>query len=216
MNRKYKFRPVQRERISVLCPGTGFPDEIGGGINGSAAGTSLNIPYYPYTLDDVWHDAFDAVIPDALAKFQPDAIVFQFGADAHWQDPLAHLLITDEGWMRMADKLFRLTNGLPAIVTGGGGYNQPSSSSGRYGQPYMPNEDSPDYDRRYDPRPYDPRPYNSEEPGKGYSSNEILAAGHSFFGSISKGMANVFEYAFQQQGRPNGLSCSRKAAINNK
>jgi hypothetical protein len=93
----------------------------------------------------------------------------------------------------------------------GGGYNQPSSSSGRYGQPYTPNEDSQDYDRRYDPRPYDSRPYNSEEPGKGYSSNEILAAGHSFFGSISKGMANVVEYAFQQQGRPNGYILGQDA-----
>jgi acetoin utilization protein AcuC len=108
------------ESGQFLFPGTGFPAEIG---EGAAAGTSLNIPYYPYTLDDVWHEAFDAVIPDALANFQPDAIVFQFGADAHWQDPLAHLLIMEEGWMRMVDKLFRLTNGLPAIVTGGGGYN---------------------------------------------------------------------------------------------
>ena len=108
------------ESGQYLYPGTGFPDEIG---EGAAAGTSLNIPYYPYTLDDVWHDAFDAVIPNALLRFKPEAIVFQFGADAHWQDPLAHLLITASGWMRMVDKLFALTNGLPAIVTGGGGYN---------------------------------------------------------------------------------------------
>src|SRR5260370_27821744 len=25
MNRKYRFRPVQRDRISLRCPGTGFP-----------------------------------------------------------------------------------------------------------------------------------------------------------------------------------------------
>ncbi len=108
------------ESGQFLFPGTGFAEEVG---NGAAAGTSLNIPYYPYTLDDVWHNAFDAVIPDALARFKPDAVIFQFGADAHWEDPLAHLLITSEGWMRMVDKLFRLTQGLPAIVTGGGGYN---------------------------------------------------------------------------------------------
>jgi hypothetical protein len=84
------------------------------------------------------------------------------------------------------------------------GYNQPSS--GRYGQPYTPNDESQDYDRRYDPRPY-----NSEEPGQGYSSNEITQAGHRFFGTISKGMASVIEYAFQQQGRPNGYILGQDA-----
>jgi hypothetical protein len=84
------------------------------------------------------------------------------------------------------------------------GYNEPSS--GRYGQPYTPYDDQQGGDRRYDPRPY-----NGEEPGQGYSSNEILAAGHSFFGTISKGMASVVEYAFQQQGRPNGYILGQDA-----
>jgi hypothetical protein len=37
-----------------------------------------------------------------------------------------------------------------------------------------------------------------------YSSDEILDAGHRFFGSISKGMAHALEYLFQSRGRPNG------------
>lgn len=85
-----------------------------------------------------------------------------------------------------------------------GGYNQPSS--GRYGQPYTPYDEQQGYDRRYDPRPY-----NSEEPGQGYSSSEITQAGHRFFGTISKGMASVIEYAFQQQGRPNGYILGQDA-----
>ena len=103
-----------------LYPGTGYPDEIG---DGAAAGTSLNIPFYPYTLDDVWHEAFDRIIPPALARFQPEAVVLQLGADAHYQDPLAHLLMTSQGWMRTIDKLLTLSTGLPLVVTGGGGYN---------------------------------------------------------------------------------------------
>ena len=39
---------------------------------------------------------------------------------------------------------------------------------------------------------------------EGYSQNEIIEAGHRFFGSVSKGLASVVEYAFQKQGRPNG------------
>ncbi|MGE0230503.1 MAG: DUF1134 domain-containing protein [Flavobacteriaceae bacterium] len=38
----------------------------------------------------------------------------------------------------------------------------------------------------------------------GYSSNEILQAGHQFFGAVSKGLAGAVEWTFQRQGRPNG------------
>lgn len=37
-----------------------------------------------------------------------------------------------------------------------------------------------------------------------YSSDEIIDAGHRFFGSVSKGMAHAVEYLFQSQGRPSG------------
>jgi hypothetical protein len=37
-----------------------------------------------------------------------------------------------------------------------------------------------------------------------YSSNEILDAGHRFFGGISRGLAQVVERAFSTWGQPNG------------
>jgi hypothetical protein len=37
-----------------------------------------------------------------------------------------------------------------------------------------------------------------------YSSNEIIDAGHHFFGSVSRGLANVVEKAVSQWGLPNG------------
>lgn len=103
-----------------LYPGTGFPNEIGAP---GAEGASVNLPYYRYTSDDVWHEAFDAVIPDVLSRFNADAYLFQFGADAHYGDPLAHLMLTSRGWMQAVEKLFRLAAGKPIIITGGGGYN---------------------------------------------------------------------------------------------
>jgi hypothetical protein len=45
-----------------------------------------------------------------------------------------------------------------------------------------------------------PPPYEDDT----YSSNEIVSAGHKFFGGVSKGLANVVEHAFSRQGRPNG------------
>ena len=37
-----------------------------------------------------------------------------------------------------------------------------------------------------------------------YSSNEILDAGHRFFGGVSRGLAQVIERAFSTWGQPNG------------
>jgi hypothetical protein len=51
---------------------------------------------------------------------------------------------------------------------------------------------------------YDDRPYDDDRHAGTYSQNEILDAGHRFFGSVSKGLADVVEYAFSKSGRPNG------------
>lgn len=63
---------------------------------------------------------------------------------------------------------------------------------GGYGEPYRPPGEA------YDDRPPPPDDNTS------YSQNEILEAGRHFFGSVSKGLASVVEYAFQKSGRPNG------------
>ncbi len=41
------------------------------------------------------------------------------------------------------------------------------------------------------------------QPGT-YENDEILKAGHSFFGQVSEGLAQSIEYLFSSQGRPNG------------
>lgn len=51
-----------------------------------------------------------------------------------------------------------------------------------------------------------PRDYASPPPyaDRTYSSEEIIDAGHGFFGGVSKSLAQVVEYTFSQHGRPNG------------
>ena len=53
--------------------------------------------------------------------------------------------------------------------------------------------------------------YDDDAADGSYSSREILEAGHGFFGSVSKGLASVVEYAFKQQGRPNGYILGQDA-----
>ena len=57
-------------------------------------------------------------------------------------------------------------------------------------------------------RDYAPPPVYDDN---SYSSEEIVGAGHNFFGSVSKGLANVVEHAFQKQGRPNGYILGEEA-----
>jgi hypothetical protein len=62
-----------------------------------------------------------------------------------------------------------------------------------YGEPY-----------RSPGEPHDERGGGPPPRDDGYSQNEIIDAGGRFFGSVSKGLASVVEYAFRKSGRPNG------------
>ncbi len=95
------------------------------------------------------------------------------------------------------------------------GANQPPPGPPRddagsgYGAPYTPAPQAGEeqYDREYErgaPLPPRERGPGYANDGGTYSKNEIMSAGHSFFGSISSGLASVIEHAFQQSGRPNG------------
>ncbi len=76
------------------------------------------------------------------------------------------------------------------------------------GQPYEPAPEQAG--RPTEPNPdYGARPVATDDPT--YTVGEITDAGHSFFGSISKGLAQAIEYAFQRGGRPNGYILGQEA-----
>jgi hypothetical protein len=45
-----------------------------------------------------------------------------------------------------------------------------------------------------------------------YSSDEVLSAGHGFFGKTTRGLANAVEYVFQRQGEPTAYIVGEEAA----
>ncbi|HEY4847924.1 MAG TPA: DUF1134 domain-containing protein [Methylocella sp.] len=55
----------------------------------------------------------------------------------------------------------------------------------------------------------DPGPSNGR-PGE-FSSNEIVASGHRFFGSVSRGLAEIVEAATKRWGKPNGYVLGQEA-----
>lgn len=106
-----------------LFPGTGQVYELG---RGEGLGRKLNLPLEPFTEDEGYLEVFEALVPWALRAFRPDVLVVQAGADAHFLDPLADLLLTTRAY----ERLFRLVleyaeayAGGRVLFTLGGGYS---------------------------------------------------------------------------------------------
>ncbi|HRE59957.1 MAG TPA: histone deacetylase family protein [Micropepsaceae bacterium] len=73
-----------------LYPGTGLPQERG------VAGNILNVPLPPRAGSAAFRAAMtDAVLP-ALDSFAPDFVLISAGFDAHEDDPLAELRLTED------------------------------------------------------------------------------------------------------------------------
>jgi acetoin utilization deacetylase AcuC-like enzyme len=78
-----------------LYPGTGRSDEHG---KGAGDGYTLNCPLPPGKGDDEYISVFEKVLKPAVEAFQPDFIFISAGFDAHRDDPLANMRVTEEGF----------------------------------------------------------------------------------------------------------------------
>ena len=110
-----------------LFPNTGAIDELG---EGAGRGTAINMPFEQHTDDTSFLEAFEAIVPLALERFAPDVLIIPGGVDAHYQDPLAHLMLTTHALERVF-KLFvdyadQFTGG-NVLFTQGGGYHELAS-----------------------------------------------------------------------------------------
>ena len=83
----------------------------------------------------------------------------------------------------------------------------PPPPSNAPGAPPPPPQ-SPQYQT---PPPPPPQSQGAEPQGPHYSSNEIIDAGHRFFGTISRGLAQIVEKAGSQFGLPNGYVLGQEA-----
>ena len=101
-----------------LFPGTGYPEDMG---EGRGSGYSINLPFLPGTGDEVFSWGFFELVPKLVATFRPDVIVAQLGCDTFDSDPLTHLRLTTNGFMKMVEGI--LGFGLPVVALGGGGYD---------------------------------------------------------------------------------------------
>jgi len=107
----------------TLYPGTGFASERG---LGAGLGTVLNIPLEPGTADEQYLEAFEKTALAAIEKFAPQFLLISAGFDAHRNDPLAGLSLTNRAFERMslsAIELARRVCGGRVVTVLEGGYD---------------------------------------------------------------------------------------------
>jgi len=110
------------ESPASLFPGTGWPKEIGGP---KAFGTAVNVALPSGTGDQGWLRAIHGVVPELLEAFEPQVLVTQQGVDTHFEDPLAHLLVSVDAQRMAFAALHRWAHRYADgrwVALGGGGY----------------------------------------------------------------------------------------------
>jgi acetoin utilization deacetylase AcuC-like enzyme len=76
-------------------PGTGRPEERG---VGEGEGHTMNVPLRAGSDDEEFTDAFRARLVPAAARFRPDIVLISAGFDAHLDDPMAAMCMTENGF----------------------------------------------------------------------------------------------------------------------
>ncbi len=90
-----------------LYPGTGFEEEVG---VDAGHGYTMNIPFLPGATDDDYRAAFTGRILPAVGRFAPQMILVSAGFDAHVDDPVGNLALTDEIYTWMTERIVELAD----------------------------------------------------------------------------------------------------------
>ncbi|MFX0108660.1 MAG: histone deacetylase family protein [Candidatus Hodarchaeota archaeon] len=113
-----------------MYPHDGHIQDIG---SGAGRGYNINMHFPMDSGDQVYQTAFDELVPKLVKCFKPQFILFLPGFDAHYVDPLAHLILTTKTIRHVTEYIHsaahRWANGQLAVMSGGG-YHRNSFSWG--------------------------------------------------------------------------------------
>ncbi|MGQ9586320.1 MAG: histone deacetylase family protein [Anaerolineae bacterium] len=104
-------------------PGTGHWREIG---EGPGQGYTVNVPLSAGVGDEGYQAIFDELLFPLAERYQPELILVSAGYDAHWNDPLAGMLLSVSGYAHLARTLVALAQevcGGRLVFTLEGGYH---------------------------------------------------------------------------------------------
>lgn len=95
----------------------GYADETG---RGEGEGCNLNVPLAFKADDEAIVSGVDRLI-EAATRFGAEALVVSAGWDAHKDDPLSRLSVTEEAYSRIGEQLGAMN--LPTVIVQEGGYS---------------------------------------------------------------------------------------------
>jgi len=104
-------------------PGTGSFEEVGGP---DAVGMTVNIPMAAGFGDEEWLAAFRRVVVPVADQFAPQFVLLSAGFDAHANDPLGGMRVTEAGFGFMAESILAIARkhaGGKLVALLEGGYN---------------------------------------------------------------------------------------------
>ncbi len=104
-------------------PGTGSIEDTG---EGKGVGYTLNIPLPAGHGDHNYAAIFRDVIWPAAERYQPQFIIVSAGFDAHWNDPLAMMMLSLKGYDHLTRELIQMAQKLcggKIVFALEGGYN---------------------------------------------------------------------------------------------
>jgi acetoin utilization deacetylase AcuC-like enzyme len=108
---------------NTCYPGSGHDWETG---EGPGKGFTLNLPFDPGSGDAEYLQAFDQRVIPKLNEFAPQMLLISAGFDAHREDPLAQINLSEECFEQMTRKLVDVANphtGGKVVSLLEGGYN---------------------------------------------------------------------------------------------
>ncbi len=107
-------------------PGTGRATETG---EGAGKGYTINVPLPGGQGNDEYREIFHRVLVPAAEAFQPEFVLISAGFDAHRDDPLAAMNLTDEGYGELTTIVLRIAKsfaGGRVVSCLEGGYHLPA------------------------------------------------------------------------------------------
>jgi acetoin utilization deacetylase AcuC-like enzyme len=99
-------------------PGTGAADETGAG---AGQGFTLNVPLPAGSTDQDYVRAYEGIVA-RLRDYTPELLLISAGFDAHAEDPLASMFMTEKGYARIARMLVDAC-ACPVALVAEGGYD---------------------------------------------------------------------------------------------
>jgi acetoin utilization deacetylase AcuC-like enzyme len=90
-----------------LYPGTGYEDEVG---SGPGRGRTLNVTLLPGTGDEEYRERFLTCVLPAIEAFRPRFVVLSVGFDAHADDPIGNLRLSDGTFSWLAERIVELAD----------------------------------------------------------------------------------------------------------